>query len=177
MIREPSVRVRIGEREQSLNFPQVFRVFSGSGQPALFLDIYNLAVTLTMGCPSVALLSSSLFCFPLTYTAHLAMCRAVTFVFFKVNANGAVTVLTISFMEYSVKQSPDGWRLSSVTVKLQCSLSKTTRKRSKTGNSYQGHKLPRTWPHCYNPQALTTQGTEWCRGMLPYFPTSGSNET
>lgn len=83
MIREPSVRVGIGEREQSLNPPRVFRVFSGSGQPALFLDIYNLVVTLTMGCPSVALLSSSLFCFPLTYTAHLAMCRSVTFVFFQ----------------------------------------------------------------------------------------------
>lgn len=108
MIREPSIRVGIGEREQSLNPPCVFRVFSGSGQAALFLDIYNLAVTLTIGCPSMALLSSSSFCFPLTYTAHLAMCRAVTFVFFKVDANGAFTILTISFMEYSVKQSPEG---------------------------------------------------------------------
>ena len=50
-------------------------------------------------------------------------------------------------MEYSVKQSPEGWHLSSVTVKLQCSLSKTTRKHSKTENPYQGHKL-RTWSHC-----------------------------
>lgn len=144
MNREPSIRVGIGEREQSLNPPCVFRVFSGSGQPVLFLDIYNLAVTLTMGCPSMALLSSSLFCFPLTYTAHLAMCRAVTFVFFKVNANCAFTVLTICFMENSVKQRLEGWHFSSLIVKLQCSLSKTTGKRSKTGIPYQGHKLPRT---------------------------------